>query len=249
MKPRRITMITAALNPGPEVVETIESVLGQSSPGLQYIFVDGGSRPEAFSYVEPYVPHFSHLIREPDRGISDAWNKALALAEGDIVGILNADDHLLPRALERVVAGFDASPEPLQVVHGDAIRLEGQRRCRWQPRPTSAASWYLGMPLIHPATFVARGVYRRVGGFNCQRRIAMDYDFLLRAWRAGARFTHVAEPLVVVRSGGLSDCQPLVGFGDVRISQLEAGLNRPVVEALHAARVAMRRYVRPLIGV
>lgn len=241
-------MITAALNPGPEVAETIDSVLSQSRPGLQYIFVDGGSRPEAFARVQPYAHHFSCLVREPDRGISDAWNKALALAEGDVVGILNADDHLLPGALDHVSQAFGAHPGALQVVHGDAIRLDGTQRSRCRPRATSAASWYLGMPLVHPATFVARSVYRRVGGFNCDRRIAMDYDFLLRAWRAGASFRHIAEPLVVMRGGGLSDRLPLVGFHDVRTSQIEAGLNRPLIETLHAARVLTRRYIRPMFG-
>jgi len=247
-KPVSFSIITTALNPGPEVQQTIESVLGQGNPEVQYIFVDGGSRPECFAHVEPYLRHIDCLIREPDEGISDAWNKALALAEGDVIGLINADDFLMPGALKYVAAAFVARTG-MQVVHGNAQRIEGNRvfvrRPMALPLPLAVR---IGTPVVHPATFVSRDVYRRVGVFDKRYRVAMDYDFVLRAYMAGAHFQHIDETLVGFRGGGLSDREPLVGFRETRCSQLENGLNRVTVEVLHAAKMTTRRYVRPLLG-
>jgi hypothetical protein len=76
----------------------------------------------------------------------------------------------------------------------------------------------------------------------------MDYDLILRAYRAGIPFVRVPVPLAAFRGGGLSDRKPLDGFCEVRRSQLANGLNRPLVETLHAARMGVRKYVRPLLG-
>jgi GT2 family glycosyltransferase len=243
----RITIITAALNPGPEVRQTIESVLGQGYPDLQYIFVDGGSSAEAFAHVQPYLPQISRLIREPDAGISDAWNKALALADGELIGLINADDFLLPGALQRVAAAA-GSPVGMTVLHGNARRIEGGRETIRRPMPLLPLAIRVGTPVVHPATFVSRDVYQRAGLFDTRYRVAMDYDFVLRAHLAGARFVHIDEALVGFRSGGLSDREPLQAFRELRRSQLEQGLNRPMVELLHAARMTVRRVVRPLLG-
>ncbi len=245
--PLRISIITAALNPGPEVRQTIESVLSQGYPDLQYIFVDGGSAPPAFAHVEPYRARFDRLIREPDEGISDAWNKALAVADGDIVGLVNADDFLLPGALQKVASAFGSSAA-MTIVHGNARRIEGGRESVRRPMPCLQLAVRVGTPVVHPATFVSREVYRRVGVFDTRYRVAMDYDFVLRAYLAGARFVHVDEALVGFRGGGLSDRQPVLGFREVRRSQLEHGLNRLAVELLHGAKMTVRCVVRPLLG-
>jgi glycosyltransferase involved in cell wall biosynthesis len=245
--PLRLTLITAALNPGPEVAQTIRSVLEQGYPNLQYIFVDGGSSPESFAHVQPFLPRIDHLIREPDAGISDAWNKGLALATGDVIGLINADDFLLPGILHRVAAAFAGLPS-MAVVHGNAQRIEGERRHIRKPMPRLPWAIRIGTPVVHPATFVAREVYERVGLFDTRYRVAMDYDFVLRAHLAGARFHHIDETLVGFRGGGLSDREPLLAFRELRRSQLEQGLNRPLVEVLHAVRMTVRRVVRPLLG-
>lgn len=243
----RLTMITASLNPGPEVRDTLSSILSQAYPNLQLIVVDGGSRPECFAHVEPFLPHVDLLIREPDRGISDAWNKALARAEGDIVGILNADDHLLPGALHKVVAGFAAHPG-VEIVHGNARRIDGTRQSVRRPWPWPSWTVRIGTPVVHPATFVARSLYQRIGGFDLRWRVAMDYDFMLRALRAGVRLHHIDDELVVFRGGGLSDREPLRGFREVRDCQLDQGLGRVGVELLHQAKTFMRGVVRPRLA-
>src|SRR3954463_8711640 len=122
MNPPSITIVTAALNPGPEVAQTIQSVLSQGYSQLQYIFVDGGSRAEAFAHVEPFRAQISTLIRERDDGISDAWNKALTRATGEIIGIINADDYLLPGTLAAVATAYRQNGQSI-ILHGDAVRI------------------------------------------------------------------------------------------------------------------------------
>jgi glycosyltransferase involved in cell wall biosynthesis len=243
-----ITMITAALNPGPEVRQTIESVLSQEHSSVEYIFVDGGSRAEAFMHVEPYRKHFATLIQEPDEGISDAWNKAIARATGKIIGIINADDYLLPGAL-RAVADAHERHAGSPIVHGGALRIEKSGETLRYSRIPMWLMLRFGTPVVHPATFVPKAIYDRIGGFDKTYRIAMDYDFILRAYRAGAPFVHLAQPLVGFRGGGLSDRKPLEGFREVRDSQLANGFNRPLVEAIHAAKFCVRKYVRPMLGI
>lgn len=240
-------MITAALNPGPEVRQTIESVLTQNYPDLQYIFVDGGSRDDAFARVLPYTDRISVLIREPDDGISDAWNKAIARATGDIIGILNADDFLMPGALAAVAAAYGrhgGSP----IVHGDVIRIDKGRQTHRSSRIPLWLMIRFGTPVFHPATFVPKTTYDRIGGFGTSYKLAMDYDLILRAYRSGVLFVRVPVPLAGFRGGGLSDRKPLDGFEEVRRSQLHHGLFRPLVHLIYFAKYGVRRYIRPVLG-
>lgn len=243
----RITVVTATLNPGPSVLDAVDSVAAQAWPDLQHLVVDGGSTDGSFEALQRRRAQFAALVREPDEGISDAWNKALRLADGDIVGLVSADDRLLPGALRRVASAF-AGPERPDLVHGRARRLtvDGRERDRTPRRvrlPLPLAIW-LGTPVDHPATFVRRDAYRRIGGFDTRLRVAMDYDLVLRAWRAGLRLRALEAELVACRAGGLSDRQPLRGFDEVLASQLAQGLNPGVARALHAAKVFVRRRLR-----
>ena len=243
----RITMITAALNPGAEVRQTIESLLSQGYPNLEYIFVDGGSKPEAFAHVSPYRDRIDALIREPDEGISDAWNKAIARASGDIVGIINADDYLMPGALDAVAKAFESHGKS-PIVHGDVVRIEYGRE---MIQRSTVPLWLMirfGTPVFHPATFVPKTVYERIGAFEKSYRIAMDYDLVLRAYLAGVPFVRVPRPLAGFRGGGVSDRKPLEGFREVRMSQIANRLNRPLLETIHTAKMCVRKYVRPMLG-
>lgn len=243
----KITMITAALNPGPEVRQTIESVLSQGYPNLEYIFVDGGSEPEAFARVSPYLDRIDVLIREPDDGISDAWNKAIARASGAIVGIINADDYLMPGSLDAVAKAF-ASHGRSPIVHGDVIRID---RGREMVQRSTVPFWLMirfGTPVFHPATFVPKAVYERIGGFEKAYRIAMDYDLMLRAYLAGVSFVRVPRPLAGFRGGGVSDRKPLEGFREVWVSQVANGLNPILARLLFGLKRFVRGTVRPSLS-
>jgi len=243
----RITIITAALNPGAEVRQTIESVLAQRYQSLEYIFIDGGSQPSALELIEPYRKRFAVFVSERDEGISDAWNKGIALATGDIIGLINADDYLLPGALAAVADAYQQNGGA-SIVHGDALRVEGDRKRRRNPTQPLYVMIRFGTPVVHPATFVPRTIYDRIGAFDKSYKIAMDYDFILRAYRADVPFSRLARPLVGFRAGGLSDRKPLEGFREVRDSQLSHGFNRPLAQLIYTTKRFVRMYIRPIIG-
>ena len=243
----RISIITATFNPSPVVDECFRSVASQEYPNLQHIVIDGGSSPDCFARVLAHRDRIDVLVHEPDRGISDAWNKGLRHVDGDIVALLNADDNLLPGALAAVANGF-RSTGGRAILHGDVIREEDGRT--WRMGSPVPVGWmiYVAIPVLHPATYVPTAAYREVGGFDEAYPVAMDYDFILRAHRAGWPFKRVPCPLVHFRAGGNSDRRALEGFTDVYRSQCRHGLSQWVTGPLYRAKMLFRGHIRPLLG-
>ena len=99
-----ISIITITYNGEKHIEQTIQSVLGQTYPNIQYIIIDGGSTDQTLSIIKKYEQKLYYWVSEKDKGISDAFNKGIAKATGEIVGIINADDWYEPAALEQVAA-------------------------------------------------------------------------------------------------------------------------------------------------
>ena len=100
----RVSVVTVVRNGEATIENTILSVLSQRHPNLEYIVVDGGSTDGTLDILRRYDDRLALWISEPDRGISDAFNKGIALATGDVIGLLNADDTYTPGAVEACVA-------------------------------------------------------------------------------------------------------------------------------------------------
>lgn len=202
----RISVITITLNSARYLDEAIRSVLSQEWPDLEYLIVDGGSRDGTLDIIRAHAAGDSRIrwISEPDEGIADAFNKGLAMAAGELIGILNSDDTYAPGALQAVAEAYRAEPE-CDVFHGDLLRYEGERPVFvLKPAPVGPGIWHR-MPLNHPATFVTRRAYRAVGGFDPRLRLAMDYDLVLRLYLGGHRFRYLDRVLATMRYGGASD--------------------------------------------
>lgn len=200
MKP--ISVITVALNSAKHIRGAIESVIAQDYPGLRYIVVDGKSTDDTVAIAESYRPVFGDrltVISEKDTGLYDAMNKGIALATGEIIGILNSDDAYLPGALRAVTSAFQGSDA--DIVYGNVEMVDADGA--WVHR-ASVSGLRDHMTLGHPACFVRRTTYERWGGFEAKYKFNADYDFLLRCYLGGARFVHVDEPLATFHSGGLS---------------------------------------------
>lgn len=90
-----ISIITVCFNSEKHIEDTIKSVLSQKYNNLQYIIIDGGSKDKTMDIINKYKKEISTIISEPDKGISDAFNKGIQHAKGDLVGIVNSDDILL----------------------------------------------------------------------------------------------------------------------------------------------------------
>src|SRR6185369_14345586 len=177
MKPATMSIITVVRNGAATIASCLESVRNQSV-ACEHIIVDACSNDGTLELVRRLSPG-ARIVSEPDRGIYDAMNKGIALARGEVVGILNADDFYPdPDALARVAAAF-AAPE-VDSCYGDLLYLQmgpsgaasGQapERARvvrvWKSGPFKAERFYRGWMPPHPTFFVRRSVYERLGGFN-----------------------------------------------------------------------------------
>ncbi len=205
----KISLITVAYNSAATIRTTLESVEAQGYPELEYIVVDGGSTDETLEVVGQYPELVTELVSEPDRGIYDAMNKGVLRASGDVVGILNSDDfYLHPDVLREVAAAFSADPS-LDAVLGDVDFVADEDLVR--PVRTYRAAGFrpwmfrFGLMPPHPAVFVRKSAYERVGLYKLGYRIAADFDFLVRLLLLdGARYKITGKHWVRMRTGGAS---------------------------------------------
>jgi glycosyltransferase involved in cell wall biosynthesis len=199
----KITIITVCFNASRTVEQTLRSVLDQGFPGLEYIIIDGGSTDGTLDIVERYRDSLSVVVSEPDNGIYDAFNKGIRLATGELIGILNADDFYSPWALEKVAKAYAAHRE-CDVFFGKIAAIDEENQ-RWIVYSLASERWLSDrMCLSHPAVFVPKSAYGKYGLFDESYKIAGDWDFLLRLYKAGARFCPVDEVLTAFRMSGVS---------------------------------------------
>jgi glycosyltransferase involved in cell wall biosynthesis len=200
-----VSIITIVYNGEKHIEDAIRSVQRQNYPNLQYIIVDGGSTDNTLSIVQRFRDTVTDLISEKDEGISDAFNKGLLRAKGEIVGMINADDWYADGAIEKAVRAM----EGYDVVYGDLqLWRDGQPDFVFTGDHTRL---HQEMRINHPTVFVRKNGYDRVGLFDKQYKCAMDYDLLLRLMINGCRFNHLPEVLANMRWDGLSDTRWLLG--------------------------------------
>lgn len=207
-----ITIITAVKNGAAHLAQTIESVLGQSWPNIEYIIFDACSTDGTLDIIRRYEDRIGYWVSEPDRGSPDAFNKGIALATGDLIGILNADDWYTPDAIETVATAFREN-KLHGIYYGDKYYVQvdiGVVR----EIPASLKIWR-GMTVCHQAMFIHREVYKNLGGYDLNYPAANDFDFLVRAIRAEVPFMRLDRPVVYFRNDGSSSITPMRGYREV----------------------------------
>lgn len=211
------SIITPTFNSRKFLEETVQSVLSQGGADFEYIIVDGGSTDGTVEIIKRHAEKDSRIrwTSERDDGISDAFNKGISLATGDIIGIINSDDSYFPETLQLVAGSAKAHPD-CDVFHGDIVRRDQAGKDLFILKPLNVeTSVWREMPVNHPATFVRRQAYDKIGRFDVALRYAMDYDLVLRLYTAGCRFCYVEKPLAAMRYGGASDTSFVKGLLEV----------------------------------
>lgn len=242
-----ISVVTPTFNAVATLGRTIDSVCAQKYPSVEYIVVDGGSRDSTLELLRSRSADIDLWISEPDSGIADAFNKGIALASGENIAIVNADDWLEPEQLRVAVAELERSGADF--VFGDMMLhapdetpvhiFTGERD--YAPRLAHS------MPhLNHPTVVCRRGVYERFGLFELTWRIALDYEWFCRIQRGGAS-GHRASGLVGHMSlQGVSDQAAERGFAEVREISVRYGYPAPLAWLRFLVRVAKLRTRRVL---
>lgn len=200
-----VSIITVVLNDREGLKRTIQSVQNIPYPNIEYIVIDGGSTDGTVDVIKENSHCISSWISEPDKGISDAFNKGIAAATGTIIGLINAGDCYRPEAVELVVKEYQNVSDKETFFCSGHMYVE-EWNTILHADPGYALKLPFMMPLInHPTCFVAASIYKKVGVFNTDIYIAMDYEFLLRCHRAGIRIICLDHIMVDIKGFGISD--------------------------------------------
>jgi glycosyltransferase involved in cell wall biosynthesis len=204
----KITVITVCFNCAATLGAALQSVADQSWPHIEHIVIDGFSTDDTMTVIDRFRPHLAKVVSEPDGGIYDAMNKGLNLATGDVIGFLNADDVYAHIDVIADVAKI-MQDDDLDALYGDVAFFRAEepqktvRRYRSSHFSPSRIAW--GWMPAHPALFLHRRVFERVGPFRTDYRIAGDFEWVARAFHSGElRYQYHPEVLVHMRIGGVS---------------------------------------------
>jgi len=189
-----VSIVTPSYNMAKYLTETIQSVLSQDYPNIEYIVVDGGSTDGSLDILEQYQGRLRYFS-EPDRGPYDAAAKGFRQARGEIFVWLNADDSFLPGAVRTAVDYLQAHPET-DVVYGEGwwINESGEIISRYPTLAFDAKILERDCFICQPAAFIRAPAYRRCG-LDPDVNRSFDYDLWIRMAKAGFRFDSIPDYL------------------------------------------------------
>lgn len=200
----KISIITPVLNGEKTLKKTIDSVLDQNFQNLEYIIVDGLSTDKTHKIIESYKERITKKIIEKDSGIYDAMNKGIKEAKGDLIGIINADDYYNNNAFNLVLKTYNLSSKENVVIHGDMHNEYNQFKVLSKGDLSDHAFRTGKFKINHPATFVSRSLYEKIGYFDINYHTGSDREFLLRAFKNNAKFLKIDYSLATFRLGGFT---------------------------------------------
>lgn len=205
----KISIITITYNSEDTIEQTLQSVIEQSYPNIEYIVVDGKSNDNTLKILETYKSHIQVLLSEKDSGLYDALNKGIALASGDVIGFLHSDDFYVNNAViqkyaDTFLAGdYDAVYSDLFYVD----KTDSNKIIRkWKSGLYKKGMFLNGWMPPHPTFFVKKKVYEAYGHFNLDFKTAADYELMLRfIHKHRIRLGYLPEFTVNMRVGGKSN--------------------------------------------
>lgn len=201
-----VSIITVVYNGEEYLAQTMRSVLHQTYQNIEYIIIDGGSNDGTLDIINSFKSEMPslHLVSEPDKGLYDAMNKGIGLANGELVGMINSDDWYELTAVEVMVNAYLNNPEK-SIFHADRFDVSdsGKRSIR-KYNPSHFKFKYYGMTYNHPSMFITREEYR-LHKYNIDLPSLSDYQFVLEAFfRNIDTFFYVDKALVNYRLDGIS---------------------------------------------
>jgi glycosyltransferase involved in cell wall biosynthesis len=204
----KISIVTAVRNGAVTIADTVESINIQSWPHLEHVVVDACSTDSTVDVIRSLARRPTSIVSERDSGVYDAFNKGVLRASGELIAFLNADDFYVgPNVIADVVKRITEADA--DVVYGDVQLVAPKNTSRVVRRYDSGAfrvsRLRMGFMPAHPATFIRRRLFERIGYFDPSYRIAGDFEFTARAFgRYGATHVYLPATLTTMRTGGLS---------------------------------------------
>lgn len=208
----KISLVTATYNSAETLRDTMQSVLNQTFKDVDYIIVDGGSKDGTLDIVKEFEPKFEGRLRwvsERDKGIYDAMNKGVKMAQGEVVGILNSDDFFASNhVLSKVHDAFEKNPA-IDGVYADVRYVDWHDTSKtvrmFSGRDFKREKLCWGKMPPHPSFYVKRQCYDKFGLYSLNYPICADYDmFVKMIWEGNINTLYINEVFVNMRSGGTS---------------------------------------------
>ena len=218
----KISIITVCYNSSQFLESAITSVLAQKYSDIEYIVIDGGSDDGTLAILKTYSDRITHVISEPDKGIYDAMNKGLALATGDVIGILNSDDfYPHTNVINEVVSAFESSPLADMVLGNvDFVMPSELNKPVRYYSSYSFRPWKMrfGFMPAHPGAFIKKSAYDEIGKYKLGYQIGADFDMFVRLLLVKKMpYFKLNQMLVRMRVGGISTS----GFKSYLVSSKE----------------------------
>lgn len=174
----KISIVTINYNNAKGLESTIQSVVGQSYPNIEYIVIDGGSTDGSKEVIVAYKGRINHWVAESDEGIYHAMNKGIKAAKGEYILFLNSGDFLIHQDIIAEVVAYRPQED---LVYGNLIcenRHEGEE---WYPSVQLTFDVFYTSTIPHPSTFIKRSLFERVGLYNEKNSIVSDWEFFMVA--------------------------------------------------------------------
>src|SRR5690349_21472344 len=188
-----VSIITPSYNQALYLEQTIQSVLGQDYPRIEYIVVDGASTDNSFEIIKKYNDRLAYWISEKDSGQAEAINKGFARANGEILGWLNSDDYYLPDTLSEVVRCFAENPEVV-MAYGDMLAVDGDGRTLnvLKYKQLSLQDLLCFQIIGQPSVFFRRSALEKTGLLDTSFHFMLDHHLWIRLAQQG-QILHVPQ--------------------------------------------------------
>jgi glycosyltransferase len=204
----KISIITATYNSSAGIANCISSVNEQTYQDIEHIIIDGASNDGTLQIIKSAPSRVNKIVSEQDNGIYDAMNKGIALATGDIIGILNSDDFLAsPSIIKKIVHTF--VNEKCEAIFGDldfVAQNDSNKIIRqWKSSPYVKGSFVKGWHPSHPTFYVKKEIYEQYGNFDISLNVSADFELMLRfIEKHQIKVFYLNETIVKMRYGGES---------------------------------------------
>jgi glycosyltransferase involved in cell wall biosynthesis len=206
----KVTIITITYNSAATLEDTLRSVVNQDYPNIEYLIIDGKSKDNTLQIVDKYKDKITKVVSEKDKGLYDALNKGIALASGDIVGMLHSDDlYESNHVVSDIVKTFEKNPSA-DGVYADLVFVDrndiNKVTRTWESGDYEEGDFLSGWMPPHPTFFVKKECYERFGGFNTSLRLSADYELMLRMIHKNKiKLAYLPKVVVKMRMGGVSN--------------------------------------------
>lgn len=225
-----LSVITVSLNSEVTIEKTIQSVLNQSYTNFEYVIIDGKSTDKTLNIIQSFEKEFNQKgislkwISESDKGLYDAINKGIKLCNGKFISVLNSDDWYENDVVESVLNHYTKTKA--LYIHGNINLYSEKKEFIRTAKAGKLSQISKKMPFFHPASFINKDIYDKLGGYSLEYKICADYDFIINIINNNFAISHLNKVLTNFSLGGVSTSRIKDALKESHIVRVNNGYNR-----------------------